>query len=357
MSLRSEIIRVLNEIRSNSKKISDLPIATTPSGTELVEIVQGGENKQTTVSDLGGGGGGGNDKLDALLTFSTKTTDYTLQASDKTIIEAGGNMMFVIDSASDVDFNIPLDATVDFPGGTQILVKTIDVGIVTFVPDGIVSIIGSSGSLTSPPISAGETTLMALIKTGTANTWYLENGSAASGGGTVESVTGDGVDNTDPDNPVLTFPIASEVTNTPAGNIAATNVQAAINELDTEKQAALGYTAENVANKATDFSTINNTKYPTTQAVNDLVNSAVEGLQNKADVRIATTANITLSGLQTIDGILTVALDRVLVKDQTDLKENGIYVSAVGAWSRAGDTNTGTELRGAVTSVDEGSTN
>lgn len=51
------------------------------------------------------------------------------------------------------------------------------------------------------------------------------------GSGTVESVTGDGVDNTDPDNPVLTFPEADEVVFTPAGNIAATDVQAAIEDL------------------------------------------------------------------------------------------------------------------------------
>ncbi|MBT9168957.1 MAG: hypothetical protein DDT19_02309 [Syntrophomonadaceae bacterium] len=42
---------------------------------------------------------------------------------------------------------------------------------------------------------------------------------------------------------------AIQITNAPAGNIAATNVQAAINELDVEKQAVLGFTPENVANK------------------------------------------------------------------------------------------------------------
>lgn len=61
---------------------------------------------------------------------------------------------------------------------------------------------------------------------------YLIDGVPVSGGGsgTVESVTGDGVDNTDPDNPVLTFPIASEVAFTPASGIAATDAQAAIVE-------------------------------------------------------------------------------------------------------------------------------
>lgn len=59
MSLRSEIIRVLNEILGNSKKISELDAAITPlTGTELVEIVQSGENKRVAVSDVGGGGSG-----------------------------------------------------------------------------------------------------------------------------------------------------------------------------------------------------------------------------------------------------------------------------------------------------------
>lgn len=58
MSVRSEIIRVLNEVLGNSKKISELDAATTPlSGTELIEIVQSGENKQVAVSDVGGGSG------------------------------------------------------------------------------------------------------------------------------------------------------------------------------------------------------------------------------------------------------------------------------------------------------------
>lgn len=37
-------------------KISQLPVATTPlAGTELMEIVQGGVNKQVTTSEVGGG--------------------------------------------------------------------------------------------------------------------------------------------------------------------------------------------------------------------------------------------------------------------------------------------------------------
>jgi hypothetical protein len=73
-------------------------------------------------------------------------------------------------------------------------------------------------------------------------------------------------------------------------------------------------------------------------------------------VRVASTANITLSGTQTIDGVAVVAGDRVLVKDQSTASQNGIYVCAAGAWSRATDADTWSELVSQVVMVSEGST-
>lgn len=58
------------------------------------------------------------------------------------------------------------------------------------------------------------------------------------------------------------------------------------------------------------------------------------GLGFKAPVVAATTANITLSGEQTIDGIAVVTDDRVLVKDQTISSENGIYRVSTSVWQR-----------------------
>ena len=86
----------------------------------------------------------------------------------------------------------------------------------------------------------------------------------------------------------------------------------------------------------------------------------VNGLDVKQSVRVATTANITLSGTQTIDGISLVAGDRVLVKDQTTGADNGIYQVASGAWSRTADadnTPAGEVTSGMFTFVEEGSTN
>lgn len=59
----------------------------------------------------------------------------------------------------------------------------------------------------------------------------------------------------------------------------------------------------------------------------------------KVPVIAATTAAITLSGEQTIDGIACVTDDRVLVKDQASAVNNGIYVVDTGSWSRAPDAD------------------
>lgn len=74
----------------------------------------------------------------------------------------------------------------------------------------------------------------------------------------------------------------------------------------------------------------------------DRIAGAPSSLAFKAPCRVATTANITLSGFQTLDGVLPTAsehpdLRRVLVKNQTDSAANGIYIMDTGAWERAKD--------------------
>jgi hypothetical protein len=86
------------------------------------------------------------------------------------------------------------------------------------------------------------------------------------------------------------------------------------------------------------------------------VDSTAQGLDVKASCVVGTTANITLSGTQTIDGVAVIAGDRVLVKNQTTQSENGIYVVAAGAWARSSDANTWTELVSAFTFLEQGST-
>lgn len=94
-------------------------------------------------------------------------------------------------------------------------------------------------------------------------------------------------------------------------------------------------------------------------ATKGYVDAVATGLDVKESVKATTTANISLSGAQTIDGVALSTGDRVLVKDQTNATQNGVYVvSSSGAWSRATDFN-GVGLGGAVsggafTFVEEG---
>ena len=70
----------------------------------------------------------------------------------------------------------------------------------------------------------------------------------------------------------------------------------------------------------------------------------------------ATTANITLSAPQTIDGLAVIAGDRVLVKNQTTTSQNGIYQVNAGAWTRTTDADVRDELVSAFVFIPHGST-
>ena len=86
------------------------------------------------------------------------------------------------------------------------------------------------------------------------------------------------------------------------------------------------------------------------------VDNFVQGLNAKAAVVVATTANITLSGLQTIDGYTTLAGDRVLVKNQSLSQNNGIYIASASAWTRSPDMDTWAEVPSAYMFVMQGTT-
>lgn len=96
----------------------------------------------------------------------------------------------------------------------------------------------------------------------------------------------------------------------------------------------------------------------TDAATKAYVDGFAVGLDWKESVRAATTANITLSAPQTIDGVSVIANDRVLVKNQTTASANGIYVVAAGAWARSSDADTSAEVTsGMAVFVEEGTTN
>jgi hypothetical protein len=83
------------------------------------------------------------------------------------------------------------------------------------------------------------------------------------------------------------------------------------------------------------------------------VDAAIVGISWKQPVRAATLLNITLSGAQTIDTVPVVAGDRVLVKDQSNQADNGIYIVGT-PWTRSPDADTWDELVSAMVFVESG---
>jgi phage-related tail fiber protein len=85
-----------------------------------------------------------------------------------------------------------------------------------------------------------------------------------------------------------------------------------------------------------------------TLGVRDYVDQKVLDELGKRDfknsVLVTTYANVVLSGLQTIDGVTLVAGARVLVKNQTVAKDNGLYSASAGAWTRTTDADTSLEV-------------
>ena len=88
-----------------------------------------------------------------------------------------------------------------------------------------------------------------------------------------------------------------------------------------------------------------------TGIVSRLGTSPEEGI--KAPCVAATTANITLFGLQTVDTVVLADNDRVIVKDQTDQTENGIYIAKIDApWKRATDFNRSSDVATGILVID-----
>lgn len=106
-------------------------------------------------------------------------------------------------------------------------------------------------------------------------------------------------------------------------------------------------------------STPPNLKYDYFVTFGSLANSVIESVTRAgyklADV--ATTSNITLSGLQVIDTVQTTEGMTVLVKDQTDITQNGLYSASAGQWSRAIGSDTTEYLSTGLVIIKQGSVN
>lgn len=148
------------------------------------------------------------------------------------------------------------------------------------------------------------------------------------------------------------------------GNV--TQHQAALSIL--ESQISDGAILARVASPETitgawQFSTLPTGPYPSSGsqfANKDYVDNIAAGINPQRAVKVATTVNITLSGLQTIDGYAVNAGERVLVKNQSTGSQNGVYLAAAGAWTRSSDFDgspTNEVNSGALVYVEQGTTN
>lgn len=90
-----------------------------------------------------------------------------------------------------------------------------------------------------------------------------------------------------------------------------------------------------------------------TELARDQALAAANGMKYRS-VRFSTTVNDTLSGLAARDGITPVAGERALAQFQSAPAQNGIYVCAAGAWTRASDMDTWDEVVSSLVVVAEG---
>lgn len=138
-----------------------------------------------------------------------------------------------------------------------------------------------------------------------------------------------------------------------SSNATADNVANTIVYRDASNNFSAGrITAENI--------TINQTPTQSTDAATKgYVDGLKQGLDVKDSVKVATTANIALDQTTTtVDGVSLADGDRVLVKNQDDAVENGIWVvSTTGSWSRALDAVNGKLTGGSFFFVEQGTVN
>ncbi|WIA55156.1 tail fiber domain-containing protein [Sphingobium sp. WTD-1] len=87
------------------------------------------------------------------------------------------------------------------------------------------------------------------------------------------------------------------------------------------------------------------------------VDAQMQAIDAKNSAKLATTATISLAGLQSVDGIMTASGDRILVKDQANPAENGVYVASDGVWVRAIDMDSWAKVANASIWVEAGSAN
>lgn len=120
-------------------------------------------NRNNPITRVAASGGGGPDasKTDKLITENAQTASYTLVLAD-------ADRIVTMNNASANNLTIPLNATVAFPIGTQLIISQSGAGQTTIVPTAGVTL---TSSLTAQKL-ANQYATATLIKLAT-NTWLL----------------------------------------------------------------------------------------------------------------------------------------------------------------------------------------
>lgn len=201
------------------------------------------------------------------------------------------------------------------------------------------------------------------LSEGSTNLYYTDaraRGAVSSGDSYIAYNSGTGVFTLDTANAATVAYVDQEVSdvNNTINGLTTSDISEGTNQYYTDARARAAVSSgDNTLsyNSSTGVFTANTSTLALKSYVDSQVSASAQGLDVKGSVRVATTASITLSGTQTIDGVALSAGDRVLVKDQSTGSENGIYVVASGAWSRADDANSDADVTaGLFTFVSEG---
>lgn len=193
------------------------------------------------------------------------------------------------------------------------------------------------------------------------------NGSAWESVGSVDSIAGTAPIQVSVSGGVATISISAADGSNP-GSMSASHYTLVNNATDANTASTLvkrdssgNFTAGTIS--ATSVSISGSVTNATDAATKAYVDGVASGLDVKASVRVATTANLNLSTAlengDTVDGITLATGDRVLVKNQSTGSQNGIYVvQASGAAVRATDADSSAEVTpGLFAFVEEGTTN
>ena len=218
----------------------------------------------------------------------------------------------------------------------------------------------AAGTFTNLTVSSAATIASAAISAGTIN-------GAVIGGSTAAAITGTNVTATTGFSGPLTGAVTGNVTGNLTGNVTGNVTGNITGNVTGNVTAASGTSTFNnvTISGSLDMdsgtsATITGLASPTNDsdaATKGYVDALAQGIDAKASVVVATTANITLSGTQTIDGVAVSVGDRVLVKDQSTASQNGIYLCASSTWTRTTDADSWTELVAAFTFVEKGTSN